>query len=274
MPELPEVESVRRSLEPQVVGLKIHGIEVFETRLRYPVKPQKLKNRLLKKSIQKIHRRSKYLILDLEDGQHLMVHLGMSGVFYLSESTQTREKHLHIILKIGENKELRFTDPRRFGMFEALSSAELKRDKRLLNLGPEPLSEELERDYLFQLSRGVRKPVKNFIMDSRKLVGVGNIYACEALFQAGIHPQRAAGRISAQSWDRLFTAIQSILHQAIQNGGTTVSDFKNGNHEIGNFQNRLQVYQRTGESCNRCQKTIRQKVLAGRSSYYCPGCQK
>lgn len=274
MPELPEVESVRRSLEGALVGQRITGVTVNDSRLRVPVPTRRLRGRLPGRRILALRRRSKYLLVDLEEDQHLLVHLGMSGVLYLTPPGRDREKHLHVIFELGDGQELRYRDPRRFGQIDLVRSADLPRDRRLTILGPEPLSDELDAGGLYLRSRRVRQPIKNFIMDARNVVGVGNIYACEALHRAGIHPRRAAGRLGRQSWERLLDSIRELLTTAILRGGTTVSDFKNGHDLEGGFQDHLEVYHRLGQPCSRCQRPIRKLVLSGRSSFYCPGCQR
>jgi len=169
---------------------------------------------------------------------------------------------------------LRFNDPRRFGLVDVVDSNRLEQHARIRDLGVEPLSDDCNADFLAGLARGKSQPVKNFIMDARRVVGVGNIYANEALFLARVHPQRAAGRLSRASWERLTAAIKRVLGEAIEQGGTTLNDFQNAAGETGYFQVYLRVYQREGEPCPECQATIRRKVLAGRSTFYCPKCQR
>jgi formamidopyrimidine-DNA glycosylase len=179
-----------------------------------------------------------------------------------------------VLFRLDDTWELRFRDPRRFGLVDAIGASELARDRRFTALGLEPLSDEFTGRELYALSRGSRKPVKNFLMDASRIVGVGNIYASEALFLAGIHPRRAAGRLGPGRWEELVASVREVLTAAIERGGTTLRDFHDSSDAEGAFQDQLRVYDRAGEECGRCGGTIRRVVLAGRSSYYCPGCQR
>lgn len=274
MPELPEVETLRRSLAPRLVGRRIEAVHVRETRLREPVSRRRLAARISRRRVEAVRRRSKYLLIEMERGQHLLVHLGMSGRLTLHDRGEALERHVHVVFDLDDGNELRYRDPRRFGMVDALSTSELGTDRRLCDLGIEPLSPRCTPEYLYERSRGVRKPVKNFVMDAHQICGVGNIYANEALFEAGIHPQRAAGRLSRRSWTALDRAIKAVLTRAIEEGGTTINDFQDGSGQPGAFQNHLRVYDRAEKPCPNCEAQIRLKVLAGRSTYYCPRCQR
>lgn len=274
MPELPEVETVRRSLEKSVLGQCIEGVEVIDTRLRVPVRTRRLTSRVRGKSIRVIRRRSKYLLIELDGDQHLLIHLGMSGRLTLQSVDEPREKHVHVCFQMPDGKELRFRDPRRFGMVDVLSGAELEVDSRMVSLGPEPLSEAFTAEYLRQKAAGRQAPVKNFLMDARIVVGVGNIYANESLFRAQVHPKRAAGRLGRKSWERLAGCVRQVLRDAIRQGGTTLNDFADGDGNAGYFQVSLDVYDCEGEPCNVCDAPIRRIVLGGRSTYYCPRCQR
>ena len=279
MPELPEVETVRRGLQRRLKGKVIEGVDVRETRLRYPVDAPRLKRELAGRRVKELKRRAKYLLILLEaegdrEEAFLIIHLGMSGRIYFSASEEVPRPHTHLIFSLGDGRELHFCDPRRFGLVDLVSSSRLEADRRFTHLGPAPLSRECTAGYFFECSRKLRQPVKNFLMDSRRVVGVGNIYASEALFLAGVHPLRAAGRISLQRWERISSAVKEVLSEAIRQGGTTLNDFQGPDGTAGYFQVRLGVYGREGEECPGCGAAVKKKVLAGRSTFYCPRCQR
>jgi formamidopyrimidine-DNA glycosylase len=278
VPELPEVETVRRGLQKILEGEVIEGVEVRDTRLRYPVDEKKLGRGLPGRRIKELRRRAKYLLILLEaDGAReeacLIIHLGMSGRVYFSKKEETAQPHTHVIFSLRGGRELHFRDPRRFGLVDLVPLASLEDDRRFSSLGVEPLSDECSAEYFFDRSRKLRQPVKNFLMDSRRVVGVGNIYASEALFLARVHPQRAVGRISLETWGRITAVVKEVLGEAIRQGGTTLNDFQGPDGTAGYFQVLLRVYGREGEDCSECGATVRKKVLAGRSTYYCPRCQ-
>ena len=274
MPELPEVEVLRRSLEPRICGARIEAVRVWSRALREPVDGRVLRRRLVNRRVLEADRRAKYLLLHVEEGSTLVVHLGMSGRLTVVEEGEPREAHEHVGIFLDSGHRLRFRDPRRFGLVMALPTGRLSSDRHFRHLGVEPLGSEFSGRYLAARARGRRGPVKSFLMDARVAVGVGNIYASEALFRAGIHPRRSVGRISAARWQRLADSVQSTLGQAIEQGGTTLSDFTDGGGGEGYFQVCLQVYDRAGEDCRVCGSGIRQLVQAGRSTYYCPRCQR
>lgn len=256
----------------------IEGVDVRETRLRYPVDARRLRRELPGRRVKSLGRRAKYLLILLEeDGSReeafLVIHLGMSGRIYFSEPGETPQLHTHVIFSISGDRELHFCDPRRFGLVDLVPAALLDQDKRFSSLGVEPLSDECSAEYFFERSRKLRQPVKNFLMDGRRVVGVGNIYASEALFLAGVHPQRAAGRVSLKSWERITAVVKEVLTEAIRQGGTTLNDFQGPDGTAGYFQVFLRVYGRGGEECRECSSIIRRKVLSGRSTFYCPRCQ-
>ena len=226
------------------------------------------------REVEDIRRRSKYLLIHLARGGCLVIHLGMSGGVTLCAAERPKEDHVHVLFRLDDARELRFRDPRRFGLVDALASSDLERDRRFAHLGLEPLSDRFTGAELYSRSRGSRKPVKNFLMDSTRIVGVGNIYASEALFLAGVHPKRAAGRLGPGRWESLVASVRKVLADAIERGGTTLRDFHDSRGAEGGFQNHLSVYDRSGEECTRCGREIRRVVLAGRSTYYCPGCQR
>lgn len=274
MPELPEVEVLRRSLEPRVVGRRIAKTHVWNPNLRERLDPRRLSSWTRGRRILAVRRRAKYLLVELEGGRTVAVHLGMSGRLTLAPAGSERELHEHVTLDLDSGYRLRFRDPRRFGLILALRTADLDKDRHFSHLGIEPLAEDLMGETLRQRARGRRSPVKSFLMDARVIVGLGNIYAAEALYRAGIHPRRSAGRIASGRWDRLVGAIQETLRDAIAQGGTTLNDFADAVGESGYFRVSLQVYDRQGRPCARCGTDIRRIVQSGRSTFYCPGCQR
>lgn len=270
MPELPEVETTRRGILPIVSGARVKTVKIYETRLRWPV-PAELAE-LKGKRIETVSRRGKYLLLHTEAGVAL-VHLGMSGSLRLVKPDEPRRTHDHIEITLDSGWLLRFHDPRRFGCFLWLTTPPSEHPL-LVDLGPEPLEDGFDGQHLFTRSRGRSAPAKSFIMDSHIVVGVGNIYANEALFKAGIHPLREAGRISSSRYNRLADEIRAILTYAIERGGTTLRDFVNSHGEPGWFQLELDAYGRAGETCRRCNATMKEVRLGGRSTVYCPQCQR
>jgi formamidopyrimidine-DNA glycosylase len=274
MPELPEVETVRRTLAPRLVGRRVVDVRVHDARLRTPLRQAVLRRRLVGRSVVALGRRAKYLVAEVEAGWALVLHLGMSGRLRVLPAGAPAEPHTHVRLRLDDGNELRFRDQRRFGMLFVVQSARLAAHPRFRNLGPEPLSPEFSAADLARAARGSQRPIKNFIMDASIVVGVGNIYASEALYRAGIHPETPAGRLSAARWQRLHAAVQATLNDALQQGGTTLNDFQDADGQEGMFQVRLGVYGREAEPCERCRRRIRRIVQAGRSTFYCPGCQR
>jgi len=273
MPELPEVETIRRGLEPLLTGRRVTGVVVRERRLRRRVAPAML-GRLRGAAVVGIRRRSKYLLVDTDAGLTLIVHLGMSGRLWVSDAARPARPHEHLVFALDDGRTLRFADPRRFGMVEVVDSGRVAAHPLLRAIGPEPLGDGVTGDRFRAATRGLRKPVKNFLMDTRAIAGVGNIYACEALHRAGIHPRRAVGRLGPAAWDRLVAAVKAVLTEAIDAGGTTLRDFFNVAEEAGEFAVALRVYDREGKACRRCRGRIRRIVLAGRGTFYCPACQR
>ena len=270
MPELPEVETTRRGIEPHILGQKVERVIVRQPRLRWPI-PDDLHTNLIGQGFQSVQRRGKYILLGVGAGT-VILHLGMSGSLRVLLADIIPEKHDHVDIVLGSGFALRYRDPRRFGAI-LWTVDDPEQHHLLASLGPEPLSEQFDGDGLFQRSRNRRQAIKSFIMDSHVVVGVGNIYASEALFRAGIHPERAAGRISKQRYQLLVKQVRAVLTEAIQQGGTTLRDFANEAGKPGYFQQTLQVYGRAGESCVRCEGMIRSIKIAQRSSFYCPDCQ-
>ena len=270
MPELPEVETTRRGVEPFVVGLLVREVVVREGRLRWPV-PENLPAKMQGQKILCVRRRAKYLLFEMAAGT-LLVHLGMSGSLRLIRDGSAPRKHDHIDIVMAGGCRLRYCDPRRFGCFVWCETGE--QHPLLAHLGPEPLSDSFSADSLFKRSRGRKSPVKNFIMDQKVVVGVGNIYANEALFAAGIRPDRQAGRISADRYARLTAEIKQVLTTAIGHGGTTLKDFVDGEGKPGYFAQQLQVYGREGMPCVQCHAPLRARRLGQRATVYCLACQR
>ncbi len=265
---------LRRSLASHLVGDRIEGVEVRNAALREPVRRRALARRVQGRRIEALRRRAKFLLIDLEGGSTVVVHLGMSGRLTLGPANGRPEPHEHVAFRLASGRRLRLRDPRRFGLVLALPTAGLERDAHFTGLGIEPLSAEFSGGTLARAAAGRRGPIKNFLMDATRVVGVGNIYATEALHRAGIHPARSVARISRQRWERLAGAVRAILERAIAEGGTTLNDFTDGEGRSGYFQVSLAAYGREGERCARCGAAIRRLVQSGRSTFYCPRCQR
>ena len=270
MPELPEVETSRRGIAPWVLNQQVCGVVVRDRRLRWPV-PAEIDRHLPGQVIRSLRRRAKYLLFETSAGTAIL-HLGMSGSLRIIDAAEPAGKHDHVDIQFGSGKALRFRDPRRFGSL--LWAREPFEHDLLRSLGPEPLSGEFDGDYLRRKARGRRVNIKQFIMNGSVVVGIGNIYASEALFLAGVHPKRRADRISLDRMSRLANAIKSVLQSAIEAGGTTLRDFHGGDGEPGYFQQQLAVYGRDGEPCSHCKRPVSVIVLGQRSTFYCKDCQK
>ncbi|MFC5489001.1 bifunctional DNA-formamidopyrimidine glycosylase/DNA-(apurinic or apyrimidinic site) lyase [Dokdonella soli] len=270
MPELPEVETTRRGLAPHLVGRTVVALHIRQPRLRWPI-PRELRTQLPGQRIEAIERRAKYLLVHTEPGSALL-HLGMSGSLRVLPAATPIGVHDHVDWRLDSGRVLRYTDPRRFGCQLWQPRGEVH--PLLAGLGPEPLSDDFDGDLLWTRSRGRAAAVKVFLMDQAIVVGVGNIYASEALFAAGIHPKRAAGSISRTRYARLANEVKRILAYAITRGGTTLRDFISPDGLPGYFEQELFVYGREGEPCKVCGTLIRAIVLGQRSTYYCPRCQR
>ena len=270
MPELPEVETSRRGIAPWVERQQISDVVIRDRRLRWPV-PAEIDRNLPGQRVRALKRRAKYLLFETDAGT-AMLHLGMSGSLRIIDQAEPAGKHDHVDIRFTSGKALRFRDPRRFG---SLLWADTAADHQLLrHLGPEPLSKDFDGEHLYRRSRGRRVCVKQFIMDASVVVGVGNIYASEALFMARIHPKRRAGRVAAGRYDRLAGAIRNVLERAIRAGGTTLRDFHGGDGEPGYFSQQLDVYGRAGDPCRACRHPLAVAVIGQRSTYYCKRCQR
>jgi formamidopyrimidine-DNA glycosylase len=269
MPELPEVETSRRGIEPHIVGTRISRVIIRNRSLRWPISRSVDRN-LVGLTIASVTRRAKYLLINTKRGAAIL-HLGMSGSVFIVDRDTPAGIHDHVDIDFDSGKTLRFRDPRRFGSLHW--SEEPLQHKLLKTLGPEPLEDEFDGDYLWSQSRGRRVSIKQFIMNAHVVVGVGNIYASEALYLAGINPRRAAGRVALHRYELLVSAIKDVLVNAIKAGGTTLRDFYGGDGEAGYFQQQLEAYGREGELCRRCNTPIAAIVQGQRSTYYCKQCQ-
>jgi formamidopyrimidine-DNA glycosylase len=283
MPELPEVETVRRGLAPVMEGDVIERAQVNRPDLRWPL-PEGMAARLTGRRVLVLRRRSKYLLADLDSAETLLVHLGMSGRILVSGDPLGRfahdhpapQKHDHVVLDMAGGARVTFNDPRRFGAMDLMPTAEAEAHPLLARLGPEPLGNAFHEGYLVDAIKSRTSPVKAVLLDQRIVSGLGNIYVCEALFRAGVSPRRRARRISARRIGRLVPAIREVLHDAIAAGGSSLRDFRQADGELGYFQASFDVYGREGLACRRdgCAGTVRRIVQSGRSSFYCPACQR
>jgi len=272
MPELPEVETTRRGIEPHVCGMRVAEVIVRRHDLRQPVSENIIE--VEGRVIRSVSRRSKYLLLEIDDGSTILIHLGMSGSLRVIDPGDTWKKHDHVGITMGNGKQLRFHDPRRFGLVLRLMEADPMSHPLLQNLGPEPLEDSFTAEHLKSACANRSVAIKLVIMDAKAVVGVGNIYASEALFRAGIRPQTPANKVSRPRLEKLNASIREVLSAAIMEGGTTLRDFLNSDGQPGYFKQRLFVYERKGEPCRVCGTPIRHAVLGQRSTYWCPQCQK
>lgn len=270
MPELPEVETTLRGISPYLLNKKIKRIRVRQARLRWPV-PDDIQS-AENQTVNSLARRGKYIIASTVKGS-LILHLGMSGSLRIVERTFATRKHDHVIFELTDDMSMVYNDPRRFGTI-LWTTEPAARHPLLVNLGPEPLSDAFTGEHLFKQSRKKKVAIKNFIMNGQIVVGVGNIYASEALFRAGIRPGKAAGRVTTAAFEILATEIKSVLMAAIKSGGTTLRDFVNSDGEPGYFQQTLNVYGREGEPCRTCSTLIKQRTIGQRSTFYCSTCQR
>ncbi|WP_299047911.1 bifunctional DNA-formamidopyrimidine glycosylase/DNA-(apurinic or apyrimidinic site) lyase [uncultured Tateyamaria sp.] len=282
MPELPEVETVRRGLVPAMEGAVIAQADVNRPDLRWPF-PAGMAERLSGQQVLGLRRRSKYILADLASGETLLIHLGMSGRMLVSgdplgqfvHAHPAPEKHDHVVLHMDNGARITFNDPRRFGAMDLMETATAEQHKLLAVLGPEPLGNAFNEDHLISAFEGKNTPVKSALLDQRIVAGLGNIYVCEALYRAGISPMRKAGRISKARVAALVPIIRDVLAEAIEAGGSSLRDFRQADGELGYFQHRFDVYGREGEPCRSpgCSQSIMRVVQAGRSSFYCRSCQ-
>jgi formamidopyrimidine-DNA glycosylase len=272
MPELPEVETIKSGLAPLIEGAVIANVICNRKDLRYPL-PDKFAARLKGRKIEKLSRRSKYLLLGLDNGKTLVVHLGMSGKLLHHKKSAPAAKHDHIIVELKDGSVLVFNDPRRFGMMDIVNTANMSEHKIFSHLGPEPLTAEFDGKYLADALKGRKTPIKLAIMAAEIVVGVGNIYASESLFRAHIMPTRSAGSLSCKQYEALAEAIKQVLEDAIKAGGSTLKDYVTSSGDSGYFQHSFRVYGRDGQPCVECHALIAKKTMSGRSTYYCSACQ-
>lgn len=271
MPELPEVETTVNGIRPWLENKNIKQINIYNPSLRWKI-PEDLPKKHLSKKITSITRRAKYILLHLESKATIIIHLGMSGSLIINTHDKPLEKHDHFEMIMDDDTVLRYNDPRRFGC--VLDTTDYIEHKLLKHLGPEPLTNEFTGKLLKTKAKNKTQAVKNFIMDGKIVVGVGNIYASEALFMAGINPNKKTHKVSQAKFEVLADMIKSVLSKAIQSGGTTLNDFVNAEGKPGYFSQRLKVYGRTGKPCLICSKAITQKTIGQRSTFYCTNCQK
>lgn len=270
MPELPEVETTRRGIEPELAGRRVLGMVVRERRLRWPIS-RSFEQHVRDATVRAVERRAKYILLRF-DGGTAILHLGMSGSLRVLPTGASPLTHDHWDMVLDNGRMLRFHDPRRFGSLH-WTAADPARHPLLQHLAPEPLGPAFDADYLFRVTRGRRVAIKLLMMNSRVVVGVGNIYASEALFRARIRPKRAAGRLTRAQAAALVVSIREVLAEAIAIGGTTLRDYVNADGLPGYFRQKLAVYERVGEPCRSCATPIRQVLQGQRSTYFCPACQ-
>jgi len=284
MPELPEVETVRRGLLPVMKGRRIARAEVRRPDLRWPF-PERMAERLTGAAVEEIGRRSKYLLLGLDTGETLIVHLGMSGRMLVGgrllgefhhDVGAGPGPHDHVIFEMQDGARVTFNDARRFGVMDLWPTEDLGNHRLLRSIGPEPLGNGFSAEVLAEAFRGKAAPVKAALLDQGIVAGLGNIYVSEALARAGISPTRAAGRIGRDRLERLVPAIRQVLEEAIEAGGSSLRDHRQANGELGYFQHAFRVYDQEGKPCHTegCAGTIRRIVQGGRSTYYCPACQR
>ncbi|MEM7317503.1 MAG: bifunctional DNA-formamidopyrimidine glycosylase/DNA-(apurinic or apyrimidinic site) lyase [Pseudomonadota bacterium] len=283
MPELPEVETVRRGLAPVVEGASIARAEVNRPDLRWPF-PERMAQRLAGQRVLRLRRRSKYLLADLDNGETLLVHLGMSGRMTVSGDPLGRfvhehpahQKHDHVVLHLSNGARITFNDPRRFGAMDLLPTDQADSHRLLSVLGPEPLGNAFDEQHLVESFRGRNTPVKSALLDQRIVAGLGNIYVCEALFRARVSPRRLAGKVSQKRVGILVQVIRDVLREAIEAGGSSLRDFRQANGELGYFQHRFDVYGREGDRCvtQDCANRVARIVQQGRSTFYCTRCQR
>jgi formamidopyrimidine-DNA glycosylase len=274
MPELPEVEVICRGLVSTLVGRRIARVLVQNRRLRLPMPRRRLKELVEGEQVKSVTRRAKYLLMAMENGTLVVLHLGMTGRLAFVANGSPRQNHDHVRFILDGGLELRFNDARRFGSLRVVAPGDGSFGEIFAGLGPEPLSPEFSGAYLFGRTRARTRPIKTLLMDAAVVVGIGNIYANEALFAAGIDPATPAGGLDRKACTRLVRTCRQVLDRAIAFGGTTISDFVNSSGLAGSFQGELKVYGRDGEGCSKCGNPIRRRVLAGRATYFCPGCQR
>jgi formamidopyrimidine-DNA glycosylase len=273
MPELPEVETICRGLRARVIGRRIIDVKVFEPRLRTRVGAD-FAIKLSGRSIAAVERRGKYILLQLDDGCIWLTHLGMSGKLIWVEEGRGREKHDHIVARLDGGYELRYHDPRRFGLSLLVPGGKLESLPQIQALGPEPLDDGFDAEYLYSAARNSRRRIRDLLIDQRAIAGLGNIYANEILFHAGVRPTARSWKLGRAKVERIARLTPKILRQAIRWCGTSFSDYRDAEDRYGEFQNHLRVYDRESEKCRACDGKIKRVSMGNRSAFYCPSCQK
>lgn len=281
MPELPEVETVRRGLSPAMQGEVIERVTLNRKDLRFPF-PEKFAERLEGARVLDVGRRAKFLVLTLDTDETLLMHLGMSGRFLLdgegfegfTHDNSVKPDHNHVVIRMKNDVNITYNDPRRFGFMELYPTDELEDTVRFIHLGPEPNGNAFSGAYLAQTLTGKKTPIKSALLDQSIVAGLGNIYVCEALFRSGISPRRLASSIKGARAERLAGHVRDVINEAIEAGGSSISDFAKTDGSLGYFQHNFAVYGREGKACNSCGEPIRRIVQSGRSSFYCGKCQR
>jgi formamidopyrimidine-DNA glycosylase len=274
MPELPEVEVIRRGLQKYLPGRKVVTVLTGNKKLRLPMPRKDLAEYIQGALIKVVERRGRFLLIVMNSGARLIIHLGMTGKISLCPSNLPKAKHDHFRLQFDNGTQLVFNDARRFGFILVLAPGHDFSNTMLADLGPEPFDPEFTPQYLQKLAAGKNRPLKNFLMDNRIVVGIGNIYASEILFRAGLRPERTTSKLTGNQWIKVVESSCDILAKAIKSGGTSISDFVNESGKSGYFQLKLQVYARQGHPCYCCNTPIKKITMAGRSTFFCPKCQK
>ena len=280
LPELPEVETVRKGLEPYMTGHVIVQADIRRPDLRWPF-PENMAARLMGKRVERLRRRSKYILCDLDSGETLLIHLGMSGRMTISAPEKAGahpalEKHDHVVIDMDNGARITFNDARRFGAMDLLDTKTAEQHKLLASIGPEPLGNSFDEAYFVNALKGKNTPIKSALLDQRIVAGLGNIYVCEALWRTGISPLSKAGKLSKARAASLVPAIRAVLNDAIAAGGSSLKDYRQANGELGYFQHSFATYGREGEPCKTmdCIGQIKRVAQSGRSSFYCPECQR
>lgn len=283
MPELPEVETVRRGMEPAMQGQRFARVQVNRPDLRWPF-PERMADRLTGARVERLRRRSKYILCDLDSAETLLIHLGMSGRVLISgdplgqfvHDHPAAEKHDHVVFDMQNGARITYNDPRRFGAMDLIETAALEAHPLIAALGPEPLGNAFSGAVLRAALEGRNTPIKAALLDQKTVAGLGNIYVCEALYRTGIDPRRKARAISAARIEALAAAVRAVLHEAIEAGGSSLKDYRRADGELGYFQHSFDAYDREGQPCKRagCGGTIRRIVQSGRSTFFCPQCQR
>lgn len=272
MPELPEVETVKRGIEPVVLNRTITNLIFRTSNLRTPLNHEWI-NSVIGSRIISASRRSKYLVLNLDNKNHILIHLGMSGRLQIKDGNPAPEKHDHVLISLDSGKSLYLNDARKFGLFEVLSTKEL--DAKFAAIGPEPFDDvAVTPSNLNTTMRSIKSPIKTFLLDQRRIAGIGNIYASEALFKSHINPTRSSNSIDLKETTRLIKEIRSTLEDAIKSGGSSLKDHRQANGKMGYFQHNFKVYGREGDPCYICENKIKRITQGGRSTFYCETCQK